>query len=136
MKLTTLGLAIMFGLAVQSAFAAGLSTPDVAELDDATISALDVACSSWVVTERKEELQDWMDAIAPLCTATKARPPKNPAQPVAATPGAGSATSAPAPSASSLGDKLQQLKALLDQGLISQADYDQTKAKLLTGFAN
>lgn len=50
--------------------------------------------------------------------------------PQAATPAAAPATSA-APAADSPEAKLEKLKALLDKGLIAQADYDQAKAEVI-----
>ncbi|TFW29541.1 SPFH domain-containing protein [Massilia horti] len=47
------------------------------------------------------------------------------------TPPQPAATPAAAPAAESIEDRLQKLKGLLDKGLISQADYDGTKAELL-----
>lgn len=122
-------LAIVFLLLGRTASAGDLQVPDISKLDDAAVSALDIACASWVMKDRADKLQSWMDAIGPLCAAAKNRPPEAAAEPVTATAGS-------APAASSLGDKLRQLKALLDQGLITQEDYTRTKAKLLTGFAN
>ncbi|MBO6562104.1 MAG: SHOCT domain-containing protein [Nisaea sp.] len=132
MKTAILGLTISLGILTGTSNAAELPAPDFTKLDDATISALDTACASWVMTERKANLQPWIGAIGPLCEAARNRP----VQPVAAEPGFRASPAASAPAANGLGDKLQQLKALLDQGLITQDDYDKTKAKLLTGFAN
>jgi membrane protease subunit (stomatin/prohibitin family) len=49
----------------------------------------------------------------------------------AAAPAAGAAQPPAAPAADSIEDRLGKLKGLLDKGLISQADYDGTKAELL-----
>jgi len=45
--------------------------------------------------------------------------------------GVGAGAASPAPAAPDPAARLTQLKALLDQGLITQADYDQTKAEVL-----
>lgn len=123
-----LGLAVALGLLPHAPEAADLPAPEIGRLDDATVSALDAACTSWVMRERQAQLQPWLGAIGPLCEAAGNRPPKPLSQPVASTPST--------PAAGSLGDKLQQLKALLDSGLITQEDYDKTKTQLLSGFAN
>jgi membrane protease subunit (stomatin/prohibitin family) len=53
-------------------------------------------------------------------------------QPGAAPAPAAAAPAAPAaPAQESIEDRLGKLKALLDKGLISAADYDATKAELL-----
>jgi membrane protease subunit (stomatin/prohibitin family) len=51
----------------------------------------------------------------------------NPAAPAAAAP----AAATPAAGGESIEDRLGKLKGLLDKGLISQGDYDSTKAELL-----
>jgi len=53
------------------------------------------------------------------------------AQPAPAAPAAAAAPAAPAPAASPVAEKLRQLKGLLDEGLISQDEFNAKRQKLL-----
>lgn len=64
-------------------------------------------------------------------TPPAAPPPPPAAEPVAATPPPAPPAAPPAPPADDPVAKLTQYKAMLDQGLITQADYDAAKNKVL-----
>jgi len=124
-------LAVCFSLALAGPVSAS-DLPDFERLDEASHGAIRETCASWVMEEGGARIADWAASILPLCEAAraydiKARAAANSRAEEPSSTGTGSAV----PAADDALSRMKSLKAMLDGGLISQADYDAAKAALL-----